>query len=584
MKNHPLFSRKFIGMRTLALLLCLFLILPGSRQGVSAAQADPASAGETAAAPAAETGTDPAPVGETGTASPAGETGTAPAPAAGTETQEADTAGWPAAPFVHAPAAILVEMESGAVLYGKNIHERHFPASITKLLTALIAYENLGLEDTISATDETTDGLPWDSSMAGFEKGQTFTVKDVLYGLMVSSGNDAANMLAEKTAGSKKKFPKLMNERAEELGCHDSHFANAHGIHDPDHYTSVYDMAQIARAYFSYEDLSRIAGADSYTARSEEGKKTEVYSKNKLIQGKIHLEGLVGSKTGYTDMARETLATCAEQNGMKLICIVMRDEPDNHYTDTLNLLKYGFENFKKVDIGSIKTDVISTEERFMTEGDDLIGSSMSPMTLRSGSFLVIPADGSESFITAKVADKSEYVNIRNVLKKPTEGQIKEEKEEETGKKKKKKAEKKKEEEKEENTQETQEETEDQKEEETEKVLGAVRYLYGVNVVGYADVVYLPGTVSQTGSAETEKNGIIHAGRSGSFYIFLPGFLIGISVLTLIAVVILMVRAHKKYLVRKSSRKGQGPGGSQGKPPVRIVQRTQPSSRNRKRPE
>ena len=521
MKNNPLFSIDFKGIRALALLLSLCLFLSGTGLGARAAETDPA--------PAAENGTDP---------SPASETGTVPVPAAETETQEADTAGWPAAPFVHAPAAILVEMDSGAVLYGKNIHERHFPASMTKLLTAMIAYENLGLEDTITPTDETYEGLPWDSSMAGFEKEHAYTVKDVLYGLMVSSGNDAANMLAEKTAGSKKKFPNLMNERAQELGCQDSHFANSHGIHDPNHYTSVYDMAQIARAYFSYEDLSRIAGTNTYTAASvgKKPKEIEIYSHNKLIQGKIRLEGLVGSKTGYTDMARETLATCAEQDGMK---------------------------------------------RFLTEGSDLMGSSVAPLTLRSGSFVVIPSDGSESFITAKVADKSEYVNIHNVLKKPTRGQIGEEKEEETGKKKKKKAEKEKEEEKEENTQ---EEPAEEEEKETEKVLGAVRYLYGVNVVGYADVVYLPGTVTQTGSTETEKNGIIHAGRSGSFYIFLPGFLIGISVLTLIAVVILMIRDHKKYLLRKSSRKKQGPGETPGRPPVRNVRKTGSSGKTRKRPE
>lgn len=565
MRKNPLFSRYFTWARALSLLLSLCFILSGTGPGAYAAETDPL--------PAEAAGTDP---------SPAPETDTVPVPAAETDTQEADTAGWPAAPFIHAPAAILVEIGSGAVLYGKNIHERHFPASITKLLTALIAYERLGLEDTLSPSDETYDGLPWDSSMAGFEKDREYTVKDVLYGLMVSSGNDAANMLAEKTAGSKKKFPDIMNERAEELGCRDSHFANAHGIHDPDHYTSVYDMAQIARAYFSYEDLSRIASAESYTAVSagKDPKETRVYSQNKLIQGKIKLEGLVGSKTGYTDMARETLATCAEQDGMRLICVVMRDEPDNHYTDTVNLLKYGFENFRKIDISSVKTDVISMEERFLTEGSDLMGSSMSPLTLRSGSCLVIPSDGSESFITARVAEKNEYVNVLNTLKKPTEGQIRDETKEETGKKKKKS--KKEKEEKKEETEEAAQETEEEKE--PEKVLGAVRYLYGVNVVGYADVVYVPGTVPLTGSEDTGKNGIIHAGRSGSFYIYLPGFLLGLTVVTLILIVIIMDRAHKNYLARKNSRKRQEPGDSRpirGSQPVRKDPSSPGAGRRRK---
>lgn len=542
MKNNPLFSRDSIGCRALSLFLSIFLVLSGTGLPVRAA------------------GTDPAPV---------------------TQSEETASAGWPAAPFIHAPAAILVEIESGAVLYGKNIHKRHYPASVTKLLTALIAYEKLGLEDTISPSEDTFEGLPWDSSMAGFERGQTFTVKDVLYGMIVSSGNDAANMLAEKAAGSKKKFPDLMNERARELGCLDSNFANAHGIHDPDHYTSVYDMAQIARAYFSYEDLSRIAGTNIYTAVSvgKKSKEIEIYSHNKLIQGIISLDGLVGSKTGYTDMARETLATCAEQDGMKLICIVMQDEPDNHYTDTVNLMKYGFENFRKVDISTIKTDVVSSEERFMTEGSDIMGSSISPMTLRSGSFAVIPSDGSESFITARIAEKNEYVNVRDTLKKPLEGHIpaEGEKETETEKKKTKK-------EKAEEAEEiSEEESGDEKEEDAVKVLGAVRYSYGVNVAGYADIIYTPGKVEQTGSADSEKNGIIHAGRSGSFYIYLPGFLIGIAVITLITIVILMIRAHKKYILRKNSMKKKVPGENPKQPQVRKVRKAPSSDKVRKRP-
>ena len=464
------------------------------------------------------------------------------------KTEEPAFAGWPAAPFVQAPAAILVEMDSGAVLYGKKIHEKHFPASITKLLTGLIAYENLDLEDTLTPTEDCFSDLPWDSSMAGFDIGQTYTVKEALYGLMISSGNDAANALGQKIAGSLKAFPDLMNQRARELGCVDSHFAHAHGIHNADHYTSVYDMAQIARAYFSYEDLCRIAGTQTYTIPAAEShpEDLKLTSHNKLILKEISLEGLVGSKTGYTDMARETLATCAERDGLRLICIVMRDEPDDHYTDTVNLLNYGFEHFKKTAVSGIQTDLISTEERFMTRGEDLLGTSESPLVLDPAASVVIPSDGNEKFITAEMGgDEEIHVNIRNALKKSREARIREETDgEETEKPQEAEAEE----------QEKEEEEEAPAEEADSRVMGSIRYLYGANTVGYADVIYVSGSEEnkKNEALAGEKNGIIHVGRSGSVYIYLPGFLIGISVITLILIVVLMIRDHKKYLIRKAA--------------------------------
>ena len=498
MKKHPLFSRYSIWMRGAVLCLIFCLLLSGTGLKVRAQE------------------------------------------------EERAFAGWPSAPFVQAPSAILVEMDSGAVLYGKKIHEKHFPASITKLLTGLIAYENLELDDTLTPTEDCFKDLPWDSSMAGFDIGQTFTVREALYGLMISSGNDAANVLAERTSGSLEAFPELMNQRAEELGCVDSHFANAHGIHNADHYTSVYDMAQIARAYFSYEDLSRIAGTDTYTIPAAEThpEDLKLNSHNKLILKDIRLEGLIGSKTGYTDMARETLATCAERDGLKLICIVMRDEPDDHYTDTVNLLNYGFEHFKKAAVSNIQTDLISTEERFMTRGEDLLGTSSSPLVLDPAASVVIPTDGDLKFITAEMVGEEEvHVNIRHALKKPMEAQIGDEETE---------AEKSGEAGEEE---EASEEEEQQEETLSSRVMGSIRYMYGKNTVGYADVIYVPGSDENRKNEELagQKNGIIHVGRSGSVYIYLPGFLIGISIITGIFITILIIRNHKKYLIRKAIR-------------------------------
>ena len=329
---------------------------------------------------------------------------------------------WPDAPGISAEGAILVEAESGAILYGKNIHEAYYPASITKLLTGLIAYENLDLTDTVTLSEQAVYSIPWDGTNIGMDMGESITIEQALYGLMVASANEVANGLAEKISGSQSDFADLMNQRAAELGCRDSHFVNAHGLFDSDHYVSPYDMAQIARAYFSYDDLCDIAGTVSYHFVATDTQPDDFWlnSRNRLVNGNIEYDGIVGGKTGYTDEARETLVTCAERDGMKLICVILKDEPPYHFEDTVTLLDYGFDNFQRLTVDSLQGGGAYPESGFMTKGNDIFGNSASPLAIDSKAGVIIPKDADASMVTSTLVNSDEYINIRLSLKKTNE--------------------------------------------------------------------------------------------------------------------------------------------------------------------
>ena len=241
---------------------------------------------------------------------------------------------WPAGPAISAQSAILMDAETGAILYEKNIHEQLYPASITKILTALIVMEQCPLDEMVTYSNEAVNSINWQTdSNIGIKAGEQITVEQSLYGLLVGSANEVANALAEHVSGSVDAFAELMNERAAELGCVDSHFANANGIFDENHYTSAHDMALIAKAFFSNDLLSKISGTSTYTIPRSDTVSEEllITCRNQLLPGKSYAyEYLVGSKTGYTSEARQTLVSCAQKDGMKLICVVMKEESPSH--------------------------------------------------------------------------------------------------------------------------------------------------------------------------------------------------------------------------------------------------------------
>ncbi|HJA92913.1 MAG TPA: D-alanyl-D-alanine carboxypeptidase [Candidatus Eisenbergiella merdipullorum] len=301
---------------------------------------------------------------------------------------------WPAGPALGAEAAILMDADTGAILYEKNIHEKLYPASITKILTALIVMERCPLDEMVTYSYEAVNSIDWqtDSNIA-IKAGEQITVEQSLYGLLVGSANEVATALAEHVSGSVEAFAELMNERARELGCVDSHFANANGIFDENHYTSAYDMAQIAKAFFSNDLLCKISGTATYTIPRSATVSQELFisSKNKLLPGKEYAyEYLVGSKTGYTSEARQTLVSCAQKDGMKLICVILKEESPAQFTDTVELFNYGFSSFRMVNVADADDRYTVGDELFFESDADLFGSFSPLLSISPSDHIVLP--------------------------------------------------------------------------------------------------------------------------------------------------------------------------------------------------
>ena len=259
---------------------------------------------------------------------------------------------WPSGVSVQAESGIVIDADTGTVLWGQNIHNQYFPASITKIMTALIVIETCSLDETVTFSHNAVFNVEAGSSNAGINEGDKLSVKDCLYALLLKSANEAANALAEHVAGSTEAFADMMNAKAKELGCTDTHFANPSGLNDPEHYTSTYDMALIARAAFLNPTFEEIGSTTYYklppNSINPEG--LTIYPGHKMLKKSTpyYYPGIVGGKTGYTTLAGNTLVTCARKNGLKLIAVILKGSTPQYWTDTKNLLDFGFENFVSV--------------------------------------------------------------------------------------------------------------------------------------------------------------------------------------------------------------------------------------------
>lgn len=269
-----------------------------------------------------------------------------------------DTSLWPAAPEVYGTSAILMDADSGAVLYAQNADEQLYPASITKIMTGLLAVENLNMNDTITYNDEILNSLPSDAAKLGLVSGETTTVHDALYALMLRSANEAAVALADKTAGTESAFAEMMTERARQAGALNTNFVNATGLHDNSHYTTAYDMAMITRAAMSNSEFSAIWGSENYTLEATNMSESyRIWHRHSLLLSTSgdYYSYAIGGKTGYTDEAGRTLVTAAEKDGLKLICVIMKSDLDHIFSDTVSLFEYGFHNFTRVNISEEET-------------------------------------------------------------------------------------------------------------------------------------------------------------------------------------------------------------------------------------
>ncbi len=303
---------------------------------------------------------------------------------------------WPQGPAIGAEGAILMEVNTGTILYAKNIHEKLYPASTTKILTALIAAENSSMDEEVYYSNEAVTSINWreDSNM-GIKPESVISMEQSLYGLMVQSANEAGNAIAEHISGSTEEFVNLMNERAKELGCENSHFVTTNGLFDEEHYTTPYDLALIACEYFKNDTLCKIANTSTYTIPPSSTQPDELilHTKNKLVLGGTYgYDYLVGSKTGYTSEARQTLVSCAQKDGMKLVCVIMKEETPNQFTDTIELFDYGFNNFKAVNVSSVDDRYQVGNNTFFKTNTDIFGSSEPILSIDEDDYIILPAD------------------------------------------------------------------------------------------------------------------------------------------------------------------------------------------------
>ena len=283
-------------------------------------------------------------------------------------------------PQPQAKAVIIVDGDNGEILYELNAHQRMYPASITKIMTSLVVLDAVGsgqisLDSQITASPQAVD-LPWDSSTAEIKAGETLSILSLLYCDLLPSGNDACNILAEAVGGTSAEFVARMNAKAQELGMVDTHFANPHGLHDPEHYTTAYDIYLMAYAAMQNETFRTIVRSPSYTlpATNLQPERT-IYSSNGFLSSFYHIGytygKAIGIKTGYTGEAGRCLASAAvDELGRTFYCVVLGTEDIEDesgvkrrlsFTESKRLLEWAFDNFHRITLLDQDTENVMRE-------------------------------------------------------------------------------------------------------------------------------------------------------------------------------------------------------------------------------
>lgn len=271
---------------------------------------------------------------------------------------------WPQGPDVTADSAVVMEVNSGAILYSKQMDKKQYPASITKIMTALLALENGDLNtDRVTFSEDSINFLEYGDAHIGMQAGEEISLNDAMYGMLLASANEVSYAIAEnignKLGVGYNGFIQRMTMRAQELGCENTNFVNANGLHDSNHYISAKDMATISAEAYKHEAFRNIIKTGQYTIPETNlvSEKRTFQQNHKMIYegNQYYYDACTGGKTGYTDQARTTLVSYAEKNGMQLVCVVLRTRGGVAYTDTKALFEYAFNNFQKVPLKNVET-------------------------------------------------------------------------------------------------------------------------------------------------------------------------------------------------------------------------------------
>lgn len=275
---------------------------------------------------------------------------------------------WPQGPEIMSSSGIIMEAETGTILYEKNSHDVHYPASITKILTTLLAVENSEMSEIVTFSYDSVHKT--EGSGIARDVDEQMTMEQCLYGVMLASSNECAYAVAEHVAGDIDSFIQMMNDRAAKIGCLNTNFTNCNGLPDEQHYTSAYDMALIAREAYQNETFRIICGTKTYTipfTNKHTDEETYLQNHHQMLYPyrtrKYLYDYCLGGKTGYTTAANNTLVTYAEKDGMTLICVVLNAPAGGHYDDTRGLFDFCFDNFKAMNVSENETSFTGEKQK-----------------------------------------------------------------------------------------------------------------------------------------------------------------------------------------------------------------------------
>ncbi len=273
---------------------------------------------------------------------------------------------------LNSEAAILVEVSTGRILYEKNSTKQLYPASTTKILTAILVLENCNLDEKVTVRETALNNIPSGYVTCNLQIGEQLTINDLLYALMIPSANDAAYVLAEHVGGSVEGFSAMMNDKARALGCKTTHFVNPNGIHDDSHYSTAYDLYLIADYAMKNETFRKIVATTEYTLPATEKYPSEdrvLKTTNELLNENsrnYYYKNAIGIKTGYTSKAGNCLVAGAHRDGLEFIAVVLnggttKENLNSRYVDSKKLFNYAYDNFTLTKIIE-KNSIVNTIE------------------------------------------------------------------------------------------------------------------------------------------------------------------------------------------------------------------------------
>lgn len=311
---------------------------------------------------------------------------------------------------IDAGASILINAETGEIIHAENEKEKKFPASTTKIMTALLALEKCNLSDVVTMQDEDFTDVKNGASNAGLKVGEKITVENLLYCLLLPSGNEAANALARVTGGSVDEFVQMMNDRAKELGCVNTHFANPNGLHDDNHYSCAYDLCLIAQQAMQNSTFATIVNtAQKKLPATNMNAERIIYTTNQLIlssYSSIYYDNCYGIKTGHTSQAGYCLVSYAKQSGYTYYSVVLGAKAGSEYagsfTETKRLFEWAFDNFRLKTATEAGSAVTECPVRLGRGTDHVILVTAEDVSV------LIPNDAEVSDLEVKISTEGSY--------------------------------------------------------------------------------------------------------------------------------------------------------------------------------